>query len=58
MRTLTTEAERNAYFLRLREKGEGGREAFGVPGAAAMHRQCGGVIISGLSGTVLRPRLD
>lgn len=30
MRTLTTEAERNAYFLRLKEKGEGGRKAFGT----------------------------
>lgn len=33
MRTLTTEAERNAYFLQLREKGEGGREAFGTMNA-------------------------
>lgn len=30
MRTLTTEAERNAYFLQRGEKGEGGREAFGT----------------------------
>lgn len=38
-RILTTEAERNAYFLQLREKGEGEREAFGTPnaGAAAIH---------------------
>lgn len=33
MRKLTTEAERNAYFLLLREKGEGGREGFGTPSA-------------------------
>lgn len=39
IRKLTTEAERNAYFLQLREKGEGGREGFGTPnaGAAAIH---------------------
>lgn len=39
MRTLTTEAERNAYFLQLREKGKGGREEFGTPnaGVTAIH---------------------
>lgn len=35
MRKLATEAERNAYFLQLREKGEGGREGFGMPNAEA-----------------------
>lgn len=60
MRTLTTEAERNASFLQLGEKGEGGSETFGTPNAeaAAIHRQCGGVIILRLSGTVLKPCPD
>lgn len=35
MRKLTTEAERNAYFLQLKEKREGGREGFGMPNAEA-----------------------